>query len=306
MLRLADDAQRVTRQAEAGVVSRLRIARPPDVLPLPVPRAMRRFAAVYSGRRASRASSSSRARRSTPCARDLLDVAVVCLPAPVAGLTVTTVVRGGAPSSPCRTRIPACGQAAFPIEQLDGTTPILLPRSANPPFYDAVMACARSAGITLAPRRDRHAPPSSRRCSPSSRGARRRCCRRRSRIATRSRACASCRSPSRRRGARWRLVTRRRREPDQRGALHPPRRRVRAPERARVSVRRSRTRPESDRVGHPFGVSTAATPESMRHGVGGAWNSSSSSASPRRRRNRRDVPWAVTVTAARPSRSRVR
>src|SRR6478609_6234153 len=39
MLRLADDAQRVARQAEAGVVSRLRIARPPDVLPLPVPRA---------------------------------------------------------------------------------------------------------------------------------------------------------------------------------------------------------------------------------------------------------------------------
>src|SRR5690349_21165476 len=42
VLRLADDAQRATRQAEAGVTARLRIARPPDVLPTAVPRALRR------------------------------------------------------------------------------------------------------------------------------------------------------------------------------------------------------------------------------------------------------------------------
>ena len=149
MLRLADDAQRVARQAEAGVVSRLRIARPPDVLPLPVPRAMRRFAAIHSDVSVSCEQLEPRAAIDA-VRRDLLDVAVVCLPAPVAGLTVTTVCEEAAVVALPDTH-PGLGQAAFPIEQLDGTTPILLPRSANPSFHDAVMACARSAGITLAP-----------------------------------------------------------------------------------------------------------------------------------------------------------
>jgi hypothetical protein len=44
---------------------------------------------------------------------------------------------------------PGVRQEAFPIEQLDGTSPILLPRDANPPFYDGILSAARSAGITL-------------------------------------------------------------------------------------------------------------------------------------------------------------
>src|SRR6476620_4949889 len=47
MLRLADDARRAPRPAQAGILARVRIARPLDVLPAAVPRALRRFAAGY-------------------------------------------------------------------------------------------------------------------------------------------------------------------------------------------------------------------------------------------------------------------
>src|SRR5689334_22754863 len=84
VLRLADDAVRATRQAEAGIKARLRIARPPDVLPAAVPRALRRFAA-------GRPDVDVCVEQLDPRAAidgvrgDLLDVAIACLPAPVSG-----------------------------------------------------------------------------------------------------------------------------------------------------------------------------------------------------------------------------
>ena len=147
MLRLADDARRVTRQAQAGILTRLRVARPPDVLPAAVPRALRRFAAGYPDVDVSVEQLDPRAAIDA-IRRDLLDVAVVCLPAPLNGLTVTPIGDEGVvvalPDSH-----PGVRQDAFPIEQLDGQAPIMLPRDANPPFYDGILASARAAGITM-------------------------------------------------------------------------------------------------------------------------------------------------------------
>lgn len=149
MLRLADDARRATRQAQVGVLARLRIARPPDVLPAAVPRALRRFAAGYPDVDVSVEQMDPRAAIEA-LRSDLLDVAIVCLPAPVSGLTVTTVGTERALVA-LPDAHPGAGQAAFPIQQLDGGSPIMLPREANPPFYDGILAAARDADITIYP-----------------------------------------------------------------------------------------------------------------------------------------------------------
>ena len=147
VLRVADDAARMTRQAQEGVMARLRVARPPDVLPVAVPRALRRFAAgypdvdvtveLYDPRDAIEA-----------VRRDLLDVAIVCLPAPTSGLRVTPIGEEGVVVA-LPDGHPGARQTVFPIAQLDGAAPIMLPRDANPPMYDGILAAAREAGITI-------------------------------------------------------------------------------------------------------------------------------------------------------------
>jgi DNA-binding transcriptional LysR family regulator len=106
VLRIADDARRATRQAQAGILARVRVrvARPRDVLP-----------------------------------------------APVTGLTVTPFAEEGVVVA-LPDAHPGAGQDAFPIEQLDGSAPIMLPREVDPPFYDAILGAARDASITLHPR----------------------------------------------------------------------------------------------------------------------------------------------------------
>lgn len=147
MLRFADDAVRMTRQAHTGVVSRLRVGRPPDVLPAAIPRALRRFSAGYPDVEVVVEQINPR-EAIDAVRRNLLDVAVVCMPAPLGGLSVTPIGEEGVVVALPDTH-PGMRQDAFPIEQLDGTAPIMLPREANPPFYDGILACARTANITI-------------------------------------------------------------------------------------------------------------------------------------------------------------
>jgi DNA-binding transcriptional LysR family regulator len=149
MLRLADDAQRLTRQAHTRQFSRLRIARPADVLPAAVPRALRRFAETNPDVDVSVEQLDPRAAIEDMRA-DLLDVVIVCLPAPLAGLNVTPIGEEQAVIALADTH-PGVRQDAFPIEQLDGAAPILLPRQSNPPFYDGIISAAHAAGVTLTP-----------------------------------------------------------------------------------------------------------------------------------------------------------
>jgi hypothetical protein len=110
-------------------------------------RALRRFAAAQPGVEITVEELGPRA-AIDGLRRDLLDVAIVALPAPIAGLSATEIGEEGVVVA-LPDMHPGLGQAAFPIEQLDGAAAIMLPRSANPPFYDGVLAAARAAGITL-------------------------------------------------------------------------------------------------------------------------------------------------------------
>jgi DNA-binding transcriptional LysR family regulator len=147
VLRLADDARHATRQAQAGVLTRLRVAQPPDVLPAVVPQALRRYAAGYLEVEVCVEQLDPRAAIEAIRA-DLLDVAIVCLPAPLAGLAATPFAEEGVVVALPDTH-PGFGQEAFPIERLDGGAPIMLPRDANPPFHDGILGAARDAGIVL-------------------------------------------------------------------------------------------------------------------------------------------------------------
>jgi DNA-binding transcriptional LysR family regulator len=147
VLRVADDAARMTRQAQAGVTARLRVGRGPDVLPMAVPRALRRFSAGYPDVDVTVEPYDPR-EAIEAVRRDLLDVAIVCLPAPVSGLRVTPIGEEGVVVALPEAH-PGTRQTAFPLAQLDGAAPIMLPRDANPPLYDGILAAARDAGITI-------------------------------------------------------------------------------------------------------------------------------------------------------------
>jgi DNA-binding transcriptional LysR family regulator len=147
VLRLADEARRATCEAQAAVHARLRVARPPDVLPAAVPQALRRYAASYPEVEVFVDQLDPRGALEAVRA-DLVDVAIVCLPAPVAGLAVTPFAEEGVVVALPDTH-PGIGQRAFPMAQLDGSAPIMLSRDANPPFHDGILGAAREAGITL-------------------------------------------------------------------------------------------------------------------------------------------------------------
>ena len=97
VLRQAEDAQRAAREAHDRALGRLRVGYVPDALPAAVPRLLRRFAAQRAGRRRD-----ARGRPLAAAARGRaraagIDMAVVCLPAPVAGLRAVRIAheRGG-------------------------------------------------------------------------------------------------------------------------------------------------------------------------------------------------------------------
>jgi DNA-binding transcriptional LysR family regulator len=145
ILRLSDEARLVTQRAGAGAFLRLRVGRPPDVLPMAVLRALRRFAAAQPDIEIAVEEVCPRA-AADALRRDLLDVAIVTLPAPLAGLTATEIGDEGVVVALPEIH-PGIRQNTFPIEQVESA--IMLPRSANPPFYDGVLAAARDAGVVL-------------------------------------------------------------------------------------------------------------------------------------------------------------
>ena len=146
LLRLADDARRAVQNAQAGVTDRLRIGLPPDVLPRAIPRALRRFNTAHPD-------VAVRIERAEPRAAleavraDLLDIALVCLPAPVNELGVDPIGEESVVVAMSEWHRNA-GQEQFPIEQLDGVEPVVLARAVNPPFHDGLIAAARDAEIS--------------------------------------------------------------------------------------------------------------------------------------------------------------
>lgn len=143
---LADAARHVAQSARARSAARLRVGYTAAALPAAVPRALQTISAAAAGTETTLQPGS--VLDLIEAVRDeRLDAAVVPLPVPASGLRIARVDRQRA-------------MAALPIGhrlsterliRLDRVAPerlMVLPRDANRPFYDAVIAVCREAGLS--------------------------------------------------------------------------------------------------------------------------------------------------------------
>jgi DNA-binding transcriptional LysR family regulator len=146
VLRQAQHAQQAARSACAAATRRLHVGYVTDALPSVVPRALRSIAsgtpAVQTVLETGPAIGLLEAVRG-----GRLDAAVVCLPAPLTGLRTQRlgVERAVAalPAGDARATAPHIDLRLAAPERL-----VVLPRPANPAFYDAVVSACRDAGLS--------------------------------------------------------------------------------------------------------------------------------------------------------------
>jgi DNA-binding transcriptional LysR family regulator len=146
VLHVAEGAKLAARNARDSAGARLRIGYVPDVMPSSVPRALQQLAGA-----APRIDVSLEAGAPLgliQAVRDRrLDAAVVGLPAPARGLTVTALGFQGLVAA-----LPATGVRRadddITLEQLAPERVVLLPRDADPPLHDAVVSLCHQAGLS--------------------------------------------------------------------------------------------------------------------------------------------------------------
>ena len=151
----AERAVRAARRARADVMGRLRLGYLVDALPVAVPRALRRFAAAAPAIDVQLERDSCR-RLLADVASGQLDAAVVCLPAPLAGLRANVFDQETTVAA--MADVHACASEAIIALALLRHTPIMvLAREVNPAFHDAIVAeCWRTgAAPALMPTGDR-------------------------------------------------------------------------------------------------------------------------------------------------------
>jgi DNA-binding transcriptional LysR family regulator len=145
VLTQADAAQRAARNARERAGARLRIGYLPDSLPASVPRALGHLAGAAS--RTDVSMETGPAARLIEQVRDRrLDAVVTGLPAATAGLLVTSLGHQGIvaaiPATDARAVTPALNLARLAPARL-----VVMPRSVNPAFHDAVVSLCRDAAI---------------------------------------------------------------------------------------------------------------------------------------------------------------
>lgn len=146
VLHQAEVARLAARNARDHATSRLRIGYMPASLPASVPRAVQRLAAAMPLLEASLEPGS--AEELTEAIRaEWLDAAVVSLPARTAGLRMTRLGDQRTIAA-----LPVSHEHAMrPEIRLDQLAPeriVVLPRDANRPLYDGILACYRAAGLS--------------------------------------------------------------------------------------------------------------------------------------------------------------
>ena len=146
VLRMAEMAQVATRNARDRGTSRLRIGYVAAALPASVPRALQRLAA-NSPRLEAMLEEGSSFDLVDDVLAERLDAAVITLPAPVRNLRVTSLGwQHGVAALPVGHE-----QAVRPSIDLERMAParlVVLPREADRPFHDAVVASCRQAGLS--------------------------------------------------------------------------------------------------------------------------------------------------------------
>jgi DNA-binding transcriptional LysR family regulator len=148
VLRQADTAVRAACEAHGRALAQLRIGYLPDVLPPALPRLLRRFAAAAPGINVALESGATRSLLEDVRERRL-DLAVVCLPAPVATLRVVPIaseaIVAAVPEDHC-----CAGDREIDLSGLQNTRLVGLARAVNPAFHDGVLSACRAAGIAPA------------------------------------------------------------------------------------------------------------------------------------------------------------
>jgi len=148
ILRQADTAARVARNASQGSLGRLRMAYPPGALPSQLADLISRFAVHYPGVEVvPEVIPASQAVHDVLSGR--VDVAVAAMPLLTRGLKTTSLGHERAVAAiPDRHRL--SGRQELALDTLGETPLILLPRADNPAFHDGVLAACRSTGAAPA------------------------------------------------------------------------------------------------------------------------------------------------------------
>jgi DNA-binding transcriptional LysR family regulator len=146
VLEQAEVARLAARTARDRATSRLQIGYVPAALPASVPKALQRLAgAMVSLETTLEAGSGLELLDAVRSER--LDAAVVPLPAPTGGLRVTALGDQRAVAAlPVGHR--QASAAGIRLDQVAPERIVVLPRDANRPFYDAVVAASRDAGLS--------------------------------------------------------------------------------------------------------------------------------------------------------------
>jgi DNA-binding transcriptional LysR family regulator len=145
VLQQADIAQQAARNARDHATTRLRIGYLPDALPTSISRALHLLAAD-APRVETQLETGSSLRLVEAVREERLDAAVVALPTPTRGLQVTAL--GGQravaaiPVTP-----PTAVDGSLSLERLAPDRIVLLPRTTNPAFHNAVVSICRDAGL---------------------------------------------------------------------------------------------------------------------------------------------------------------
>ncbi|HET6865099.1 MAG TPA: LysR substrate-binding domain-containing protein [Solirubrobacteraceae bacterium] len=154
---LLGEARRVLHQAEVArlaarhardhaATARLRVGYMPSVLPARVPRALQRLAAATPNLETSLEPGSCTDLLEA-VRGEQLDAAIVSLPAPTRGLRTTSLGGQQAVAAlPVGHR--QAGEAEIRLDQMAPERIMVLPREANRPFYDAILAACRTAGLS--------------------------------------------------------------------------------------------------------------------------------------------------------------
>jgi DNA-binding transcriptional LysR family regulator len=141
----ADVARRAAREAHRRSLGHLRIGNLPDALPTELPHLLRRFAAAAPRVRVTFVTGAARSLLED-VRSGRLDLAVTCLPAPVAGMEVATLSREGTVAAVPVGHVWA-GESVISLSGLEQTPLVQLARSINPAFYDGVLGACRTAGV---------------------------------------------------------------------------------------------------------------------------------------------------------------
>jgi DNA-binding transcriptional LysR family regulator len=146
VLHQADVAQLAARTARDRTTSRLRVGYMPAALPAIVPRALQRVAAAMPLVEAN-VEPGSPLELIEAVHDEWLDAAVVSLPAPTAGLRMTSLADQQVVAA-----LPAGDERAAKSElRLDQLAPeriVVLPREANRPLYDGIVAGCHAGGLS--------------------------------------------------------------------------------------------------------------------------------------------------------------